>query len=474
MTLRPIDGSGVLAAKEWSRRMASPHLALGLAAALVLVCEWLRGTATLDTSPVWPIAQGVFAACGLLVAWFARARLRLVPVLVLGLAFQAAWITLHLHLGVAGDHDVVDVYKDQGDALLHGDYPDSEYPPGAVALFALETWLGGGAARTTNALLMVPFQAVCVYAVWSLRTAWAPWLAAFVAMWPLNAYYWEFRFDLVPAAALVAGLALAWREHWYEAGFVLGLGTIVKWTPALAVVGLILWLVRTRQFPKAGVYVAGFGIPVLVANVPLLLWRPTELVHAYTTQGARTVTAESFVYLPLHLFRGAEPGYWYFGAADVPAADNRAAIWFQLVVVALVIVAAALARTRSSAVALAGLAPACFLLTNRIFSPQFFVLVLAAIVVATALVVRSPSGLFAVVASCITATTANTVLYQSMLGSQPVETEPNWIYVSTLAFVPTIAITMWLVTLAVFQSQAPSPPQLGRSGAPLNTIALSA
>jgi hypothetical protein len=38
------------------------------------------------------------------------------------------------------------------------------------------------------------------------------------------------------------------------------------------------------------------------------------------------VTAESFVYLPLHLFRGADPGYWYFGAADLPAADNRAAI----------------------------------------------------------------------------------------------------------------------------------------------------
>jgi len=418
----------------------------------VLVCEWLRGSARLDTSPVWPVAQALIASCGLLAAWFGRDRLRLGPLLLLALAFQAAWIAIHLGIGVAGDHDPVDVYPAQGDVLLHGGYPDSEYPPGAVALFALETWLGGGAARTTNALLMIPFQLVCVYAVWSLRTEWAAWLAALVAMWPLNTYYWEFRFDLVPAAALVAGLALAWRERWYEAGFVLGLGTIVKWTPALAAMGLILWLVRTTQFPKAGLHLAGFAIPVLVANVPLLLWRPGELVHAYTTQGVRTVTAESFVYLPLHLFRGADPGYWYFGAADLAAADNRAAIRFQLAVVALAIVAAALARTRSAAVALAGLAPALFLLTNRIFSPQFFVVVLAAIVVATALVVRSPSGLFAVVVACVAATTANTVLYQSMLGSQPVETEPNWIYVSTLAFVPAIAATMWLVILALLQS----------------------
>jgi uncharacterized membrane protein len=440
----------------------------------VLVCEWLRGSATLDTSAVWPVAQAVIASCGLLVAWFGRDRLRLGPVLLLGIAFQVAWIAIHLGIGVAGDHDPVDVYPAQGDVLLQGGYPDSEYPPGAVALFALETWLGGGAARTTNALLMIPFQLVCVYSVWSLRTQWAAWLGAFVAMWPLNAFYWEFRFDLVPAAALAAGLALAWRKHWYEAGFVLGLGAVVKWTPALAVIGLILWLVRTRQFPKAGVHLAGFAIPVLVANVPLLLWRPAELVHAYTTQGARTVTAESFVYLPLHLFRGADAGYWYFGAADLPAADNRAAIRFQLVVVALVIVAAALARTRSSAVALAGLAPACFLLTNRIFSPQFYVLVLVAIVVATALVVRSPLGLFAVVASCVVATTANTVLYQSLLGSQPVETEPNWIYVSTFAFVPTIAITTWLIVLALFRSsEVPPAPQLGQSGARLNTSAVS-
>jgi hypothetical protein len=32
-----------------SRLAVSPHLALGVAAGGVLVCEWLRGSATLDT-----------------------------------------------------------------------------------------------------------------------------------------------------------------------------------------------------------------------------------------------------------------------------------------------------------------------------------------------------------------------------------------------------------------------------------------
>lgn len=452
------------------RLAASPHLTLAIAAGLVLALEALRGSATLDTSPVWPLAQAFVSGTALFVVWGSRDRLRLGPLLVLGLAFQLAWIGLHLYLGVAGDHDPVDVYPAQGEALLQGDYPSSEYPPGAVALFALETWLGGGAARTTNALLMVPFQLVCVVAIWALRTQWTPWLAAFVALWPLNAFYWEFRFDLVPTAALVVGLVLARRERWYEAGFVLGLGAIVKWTPVLTCVALLLWLLRSRRFETAGGHLAGFSIPVLLANAPLLLWKPHELFAAYTTQNARTVTAESFVYLPLRLFWDVRPGYWYFGAADVPAEANRAAVWLQVVAVVGLIAGAALARTRASAVALAGLVPAVFLLTNRIFSPQFYILVLAAMVVAAALVVCRRSELFAIVAACAVATTANTVLFQSLLGAQPVATVSGWIFISAIAFLPTIAAAIWLIARASLQTvetpffeqpamrRAPPPP----------------
>ena len=440
---------------------ASPHAVLGVGAAAVLALEALRGSATLDTSAVWPLAQAVVAGAALTLAWLGRERLRLSPVLGLGLGFQLAWIALHLALGVEGDHDPVNVYPQQGATLLNGEYPDSEYPPGAVALFAVETWLGGGAARTANALLMVPFQLLCVAAIWAFRTRWTPWLAAAVALWPLNAFYWEFRFDLVPTAALVVGLLFAWRARWYEAGFVLGLGAVFKWTPALAMIPLVLWLLRSRRFRSAGIHVVGFAIPLLFVNVPLLLWRPDEVLHAYTHQSARTVTAESFVFLPLQLFRGAEPGYWYFGTADVDAASNRDAIVLQLIAVACVILIAFLARTRSAAVALAGLTPAVFLLTNRIFSPQFYVLVLAAIVVAAALVVRHRAELLVVSGACAVATTANTILFQSLLGAQPVETVPNWQVVAALAFLPTIAAALWLGIRAGLQSaeRVAAPPR---------------
>jgi Glycosyltransferase family 87 len=430
----------------------SPHLVLAVGAAVVLALEALRGSATLGTSSWWPFTQALVAGVTLVAVWRARDQLRLGSIVAIGLAFHLVWIGLHLHLGVTGDHDPVDVYSSQGNALLTGDYPRSEYPPGAVAFFALATWLGGGAARTAHAFLMVPFQIVCIVGIWSLRTRWTPWLSACVALWPLNAFYWEFRFDLVPTAALLAGLVLARRGLWYEAGFVLGLGAVVKWTPGLSCIVLVLWLLRWRRFEKAAVTLVGFSIPVLLVNVPVLLWKPSELIAAYTTQNARNVTAESFVYLPLHLFWSAEPGYWYFGGADVSPHANRIAVWFQVVAVLAVIALAALARTRSSAVALAGLAPAVFFLTNRIFSPQFFVLVLAALLAATALVVRRRSELFALAGACAVSTTANTILFQSLLGVYPVADVPGWTILSAASYLPVIAATIWLVVRAELQT----------------------
>jgi hypothetical protein len=344
---------------ERSARLGArgPHILLGAGATAVLALEFARGSDTLGTSPLWPIGQAGIAAVSLAAAWVRRERLTLPGILALGGAFHVLWVTIHLARGVAGDFDPVSLYPSQGQALLDGGYPESEYPPGAVMLFALETWLGDGAARTANSLLMIPFQLLCVVAVWMLRTRWSSWLAACVALWPMNAFYWEFRFDLVPTALLLVGLVLAYRNRWYEAGFVLGLGTVAKWIPALAGAALLLWLIRNRRFTSSAAHLAGLAVPILLVNVPLLLWKPSELLGAYTFQNARTITAESFVYLPLRLIGVAQPGYWYHVAADVPGWANRAAPWVTLALTLAVVLAAGLARNGRAAVALAGLAP---------------------------------------------------------------------------------------------------------------------
>ncbi len=415
----------------------------------MLAAEWLRGSATLETSARWPLIQAGVAGAALLVAWRRRDKLRLIPILLLGLAFQLAWIGVHLHLGVQGDADPTYVYPMEGHALLHGSYPKSEYPPGAVALFTLETWVGGGAARIPNAFVMIPFQLLCVASIWALRTRWSGFWATFVAFWPLNAFFWEFRFDLIPAAALVVGLVLASRGRWYEGGLVLGSGAIVKWTPVLSAAVLVLWLIWSGRRRLAGVHVLGFAIPVLLANVPLLFWKKSELLAAYTTQNARTITAESFPYLPLRLFGLAKPNYWYFQGAFVPSWSNHAATAFQGLAVLAVIALAVFVRNQSSAIALASMAPVVFFLTNRIFSPQFFVLIVAAWAVAASLVIRTRWEALLVAALCATATVGNTVLYQALLGARPVGAVPGWTFVSVAAFLPGLAATGWLIGRAL-------------------------
>jgi len=81
-----------------TRLARSPHAVLAVSAILVLVCEGLRGAATLDTSAVWPLLQALIASCGLLVAWLGRDRLRLTPILVLG-AISAGFAVFSIGAG---------------------------------------------------------------------------------------------------------------------------------------------------------------------------------------------------------------------------------------------------------------------------------------------------------------------------------------------------------------------------------------
>src|SRR6185295_5081033 len=136
--------------------------------------------------------------------------------------------------------------------------------------------LGGGATRTANALLMIPFQAVAIVSLWLTRLPAAPWLAAVIGLWPLNAFYWQYKFDLAPAAFLALGLLLAWRGRFGWSGVALGAGALVKWTPGLTAVALVAWLLGSRRSREALVHAAAFVFTVAIVYVPLLAWAPDE------------------------------------------------------------------------------------------------------------------------------------------------------------------------------------------------------
>lgn len=418
-----------------------PLWALAAGATFVVLLELGRVGAGRDYP--WLFAEALVAGAALLVAWLGQEHLKLLPLLALAFGFHVALVWLHIEQGIPVDFDIT-VFTTQGQSLLDGDYPRSEYPTGAVSLFGLEMWLGDS-ARTPNALLMIPFQLAAVGAVWSLRTRWSGWLAALVALWPLNEYFWEFKFDLVPAALLAVGLALAYRERFGLAGLALGAGAAVKWTPALAALALVVWLLSSRRAGDAARHAAGFVVAFAVLTLPYLVWDADDVWAAYTIQGGRTVTGESLWYLPLHWLGQAELGEGFTIDAIVPSWANPAATVVQLLVVAGVLVLAWLGRGRlASGIALAALAPVAFLVTNRIFSSQFLVVLLVAWAVAIALLARTAREQLALGAAAATACLLNAFIYPFVLPGPSGIWEPT----SAVMFAVSLLLTGWLLLVS--------------------------
>lgn len=429
--------------------LGRPHVALAIAVLATLLLEGARGSATTPTF-FWPTAEAVIAGAALSLAWRRQHELRLPAVLALGMALQLGWILVHVARGVAADYDSVHVFPREGNALLHGTYPQSEYPPGAVLLFALDAWLGDGGTRVSHAFVMVPFQAASIVAVWLIRSRWSAWFAAFVALWPLNAFYWEFKFDLAPTAVLVVGLLLAVRDRWTLSGVALGLGAGLKWTPALAVLALAVWLARSARWAALRRHVTSAIAAFVALNLPFLVWSPHAFFTAYRIQGERGIIGESIVYLPLRALGLAHaPAVW--AAATAPAWAKPLAAGVQAaVVIATLLLAAAVRDDVRAAVAMAAMCPVAFLITNRVFSPQYLVLCAAAWALAGSLVVRTAREQLALGALAAGATLFNFVVYPM---------QPHlWLVASALLFTCGIAASVLVCRAALSQAREQAPP----------------
>jgi hypothetical protein len=420
-----------------------PTLVLASAVAATLACEYLRET--VRVLPGFPLQVAV-SATALALVWTERERLTLPMLLVLSTILQAGWLLVRAHAAFTSDEPTF-VYAPTGDTLLHGAYPASEYPVGAVLLFAVEAALGGGQTHGVHALLMILFQLAAVAAVWSLPTPWSHWFAAFVAVWPVNAWFWEWRFDLAPAGLLAVGLALSARRRWVLAGIAFGLGFTVKWTPGLAVLPVLSYLLVAGATRAASRLAASAAATVLLVYIPFLLWRPAEVMAAYRRQGGRAITDESLWHLPLRLL-GLEdvpatvrPTFQPVGA---PGWANVGAIVVQAAALALLVALGARARGLRAAIALGALMPVVFLLSNRVFSVQFFVLLEIALAAAAALVLTNRRSVAAATLAIAAATIANALILPV-----PLNDSQLWPIMSALRFGLTIAVVVWLAAICV-------------------------
>ena len=426
---------------------ADPHRILAVGVALVLAAEYLRRT--VHAFPTFPVQVAV-GCVALWLCWNRRDRLRLFPLIGITVFLQVGWLLVRIHAAFGGLEPQT-LYAPTGQQLLDGVYPHSEYPVGAVLLFALEAALHGASTHLVHGLLMVPAQVGAVAAVWMLRTRWSPWFAAAVAFWPVNAWFWEWRFDLVPTVLLAVGLVLALGDRWGWAGAVLAAGFAVKWTPGVAVIVLLAYLLATRERARALRLAVGTLIVTAALNLPFLLWSPAAVLAAYRRQGGRSITDESVWHLPLNLL-GLEGRHGYrhpqFYSVDPPGWADTLAVVVQLAALVLIVWLATRARTLEGALALAALAPVVFLATNRVFSVQYFVLFEVAWALSASLVLTTGRDVLLAALAVGGATVANALIVPVFI---PIAYA--WELMSASRFALAFALTGWLA----YRASAPDP-----------------
>jgi hypothetical protein len=140
------------------------------------------------------------------------------------------------------------------------------------------------------------------------------------------------------------------------------------------------------------------------------------VLAAYRGQANRGITAESVFYLPLRLLGVAEQGPGIWSEADVPDWADGAATAVQALILVAVFATSVRARGNlRNAITLAAIAPAAFLLSNRIYSPQFAIPLLASWSIAGSLLTRNAYEQLAVGTLALAATLVNTLIYPASI-----------------------------------------------------------
>ncbi|MER7947366.1 glycosyltransferase 87 family protein [Streptomyces sp. NPDC096079] len=252
---------------------------------------------------------------------------------------------------------------------LGGDIPFLEYPVLTGLFMEVAAWLTPGGGDLTwqeqwywlvNAgLLMVcvAVLAVCVARTHRLR----PWDGLLVALAPSVALTATINWDIL-AVALTAAAVLMWsRGRPLAFGILLGLATAAKFYPILLLCPLLMLCWRAGKWRAYGTAVLGAGGAWLVVNLPVMLLAPEGWKQFYLFSRDRNVDFGS-VWLLISQRTG-----------DVitPGRANLYALLLMAVAVAGLAYLAFTAPRRPRFVQLAFLIVAAFVLTNKVYSPQY-------------------------------------------------------------------------------------------------------
>lgn len=288
--------------------------------------------------------------------------LLLVAFVVTGFAVNGA-IRLSCYDGCGSD--LARLYQDRGIDRSHPPYfdRDLEYPPviGAVMYAAAVPIEHGLRARFVfNALVLIALAALTTWLLWrryGLATRrWAlapPLLLQGLTNW-----------DLLAVAPATIGL-LQWQSgSAFVAGVLIGVGTAAKLCPILYVPILAASCVPGAAWRRLRALMAGAIAGAAVCALPVYAFKPSALTFFVHFHGNRTPSRGA---LWFYVFRTPLMNPWLSRAHIVTASNAIAASVLVLVAVLTV----ATARGRLTPVAACGLATIAFIVTNKIWSPQY-------------------------------------------------------------------------------------------------------
>ncbi|MCS0635189.1 glycosyltransferase 87 family protein [Streptomyces sp. LP05-1] len=271
----------------------------------------------------------------------------------------------HLYAG-RGFADGLIPYFDR----LTGDMEYLEYPVLTGLFMQVAAWLtlpAGGEVMhreqiywLVNAGMLMACTAVLVVCVARTHRR-RPWDALLVALAPALALTATINWDLL-AVALTGAATLMWsRGRALAFGLLLGLATAAKLYPVLLLGPLLLLCWRAGKWREAGAALLGAVGAWLVVNVPVMLLAPEGWKKFYTFSQERSVDFGS-LWLVISQRTGEN--------LDVESV-NLAAIVLMLLACAGIAALALAAPRRPRFAQLAFLVVAAFVLTNKVYSPQY-------------------------------------------------------------------------------------------------------
>ncbi|WP_308214609.1 glycosyltransferase family 87 protein [[Mycobacterium] manitobense] len=211
-----------------------------------------------------------------------------------------------------------------------------------------------------------------------LATVWATsqlagrrvWDAALVAASPLLIFQIFTNFDAL-ATAFALGAMLAWaRRRPVLAGVLIGLGVAAKLYPLLLLVALALLALRTGRMREVAKTAGTAALTWLLVNLPIMVLFPRGWSEFFRLNTRRGDDMDSLynVVKSFTDWRGFDQGLGFW---EPPTVLNTVTfVLFASCCIAIGYIALT-ARQRPRVAQLAFLVVAAFLLTNKVWSPQF-------------------------------------------------------------------------------------------------------